>query len=267
MSSADMITGRQQAILERLGAGGTRSYAELAEAWQVSEMTIRRDVEKLAGVGAVVKTLGGVYRPRGGEHLYETALESRFSEHVNEKRAIAVRAVALIAEGETLYLDGGTTCIHLARRIARDRLSVNVVTNSPMVCLELGKSDQVRVTGLGGEMDANSLCFCGPSCETAARECYVDHAFLTTKGFVPAEGTYESFEGTARIKQVMVAQCSAVVLLIDHSKFGRRALRKVLEASQVHTVVTDDGVPEHVLSSAHTHGCNVLVAPASDAKE
>ena len=267
MRPGDTITGRQQAILERLGAGGTGSYAELAEAWHVSEMTIRRDVEKLAGVGAVVKTLGGVYRPPGVEHLYETALQSRFAEHVHEKRAIAARALALIVDGETVYLDGGTTCIHLARRIARDRLSVNVVTNSPMVCLELGKSDQVRVTGLGGELDTNSLCFYGPSCEAASRECYVDHAFLTTKGFVPDEGTYESFEGTARIKHFVVAQCSAVALLIDHSKFGRRALRKVLEASQVHTVVTDAGVPGHVLSSARTHGCNVLVAAGNDAKE
>ena len=264
---ADTITERQQGILERLEAGRTCSYAELAGAWQVSEMTIRRDVDRLAGTGALVKILGGVYRPREAEHLYETALESRLSECVAEKRAIAALAVTLAATCETIYLDGGTTCIHLARRIARDEVAISVVTHSPMVCLELARSERVKVIGLGGELDANSLCFFGTSCEAAAHECYVDHAFLTTKGFLPAEGTYESFAGTARIKQIMVGQSATVTLLIDHSKFGRRALRKVVNASQINTVVTDDSVDGQLLASAREHGCNVLVAPVDSRQQ
>ena len=255
------MIARRERILDQLDRQVRCSYQELAEHLQVSTMTIRRDVSELARSGEVIKTVGGVQRLRGPACLYEGPLQSRLSERPAEKQAIAREAARIAASHETIYMDGSSTCLELAKVIARQCAGLRIVTNSAMACLELARSDRNTIIAIGGQFDWGSLCFFGPSCEDAARQYHVDAAFVSTKGFVPKEGTYESFEGTFRIKQVMADRSAAVVLLADHSKFGQRALRKVLDTSKIHTVVTDDRTPRNDVSALRRQGRTVCVAP------
>ena len=257
-----MIDKRETRLLDEVQRRETCSYDELARRFGVSAMTIRRDVDKLADRGAVIKTLGGVRRVPEPSHVYESTFLSRLLERPAEKAAIARRALALIEGQETLFLDGGTTCLELARLIARGRRGHRIVTHSAMVCLELSRSSENTVIALGGQLDSHSMCFHGPSCEAAATECHADAVFISTKGLMPLDGTYESFEGTLRIKQIMVRQGGQVILLADHSKVGSRALRKVLDISQIHTVVTDDKTAKADLARLKRKGCTVHVAAA-----
>jgi DeoR/GlpR family transcriptional regulator of sugar metabolism len=253
-------TDRRQFILDRLEQAGTCSYEELAAASSVSTMTIRRDLEDMVQQGRVIRTVGGVQRAHAPSYLYETALHSRVGVQREAKRAIARRALGLIDGRPTLFLDGSTTCLELARLLARERKGLTVVTNSVLACMELGKSSDNTIAGIGGHYDASSQCFVGPQAEDWAKTLFVDLAFVSTKGFLPGKGTFESSLPNFRIKQIIARQCVELVLLVDHSKFGQRALSKVLDTAQVHTVVTDRPPRRADLAMLEKAGCKVHVA-------
>ncbi len=255
-----MAMNRQEIILESLERLGACSYQELAERLGVSTMTVRREVDRLANRGVVIKTLGGAQHASARTADYETDVGSRLALQVPQKRAIAARAVELIRPGQTIFLDPSTTCLELAKLLARRLQGVTILTNSALVCLELGRGSQNTILGIGGQYDPASGAFVGPAGEETADRFFVDVAFVSTKGFVPTEGTFESAIATIRVKQVVARRCSELVLLADYTKFGLRALCKVLDMAQIHTVVTDSAVPKSDLNQLQLAGKTVHVA-------
>ena len=235
-------TERLQQIVEHLDVVGVCTYQDLAKLFGVSEMTIRRDVDKLVGRRALTKILGGLQTAHAPESLYESPIQQRLPIHRSAKEQIARTAIRQIKPQQTIFLDGGTTCIVLARHLAKKLSGLTVVTHSALVCLELGRTTSNTVFHLGGQFDAASACCGGPAAEEAARRFFVDIAFFSTKGFLPAEGTFESSLATLRVKQIIAGQAARSVLLVDHSKFGQHALCKVLDIGQIHEVVTDSGI-------------------------
>jgi len=260
------MSQRKRLIIEELAHRGACSYQALADLLGVSTMTVRRDVEALSRDRRVIKTLGGVQDVDAASIWYETDIRSRMGDHVGEKTNIAQRALDLIQERQTLFLDGSTTCIQLAKKIARQWNGLTIVTNSVFICLELGHIRDNMVVSLGGEYDADSGSFVGPSTEDAASRFFVDLAFMSTKGFLPQEGTFESSISTFQIKRLVANQCTRLVLLVDHSKFGQRALCKVLDLAQIDEVVTDEMTPESDLATLRDRGIPVHVATVGPAK-
>jgi len=251
---------REQLILEHIETSGTSSYEGLAEMFGVSVMTIRRDANRLAARGAVIKTLGGIQKAAPeATNLHETALFSRLAMQRREKKAIARRAVDLLEPGQTVFVDGGTTCLELARLAAHERKGLTVVTNSIMVCREVGQNGDNVVIGFGGQYDPASLSFAGSTCEEEAAKFFPDVALFSTKGLIPTDGTYESFVPTLRVKQIVAKHSKRVLLLADHTKFGQRALRKALDISQIHEVVTDAATPAAGLAALKRLGKRVWV--------
>jgi len=242
-----MIKARQQQILEWLERVGAGSYPELARVLGVSTMTVRREVDQLATRGLVIKTLGGVQRADAPSYLLETAVQGRMNQNRLEKQAIARTAIELAEGAETLFLDGSTTCLELAKLISRRMRGLTVVTNSALTALELGRNRNNAVIGIGGEFDPNSCCFVGSGAEDSAERFYVDVAMISTMGFLPTEGTFESTVANFRVKQILSRRARKVALLVDHSKFGQRALARVLDINEIHCVVTDAATPEAAL--------------------
>jgi DeoR/GlpR family transcriptional regulator of sugar metabolism len=250
---------RRQINLDEIARRGACSYQELAQITGVSTMTIRRDVNALARERRAIKTLGGV-QDSGVALWYETDIRSRLHVNLPEKTAIATRALELITTQQTLFLDGSTTCIQLAKKIAAHRRDLTIVTNSVLICLELGGTGSNRVLCLGGELDPQSACFVGAASQEAARHYFVDLAFVSTKGLQPTEGTFESSLATIQIKRIIAKQCAKLVLLVDHSKFGQHALSKVLDLSQIGEVITDDQTSHDDISTLREKGLVVHVA-------
>lgn len=257
---------RLQLILDLLDKQTVCTYEELAEEFRVSTMTIRRDLDPLVKRGVVFKTVGGVQRAHAPSHLYETAVYSRLAVQRAEKRAIAKAAVDLITPQSTIFIDGSTTCLELARCMAKETKGLTIITNSALACMELGKSGDNTIVGVGGQYDNNSLCFVGPQAEDVVKKLFVDIAFVGTKAFLPTEGTFESSIPTFRIKQIVASQCARLVLLADHSKMGQRALSKVLDISQIHTVVTDDLARPEDLATLPKPGPSVVIAARANAR-
>jgi DeoR/GlpR family transcriptional regulator of sugar metabolism len=254
---------RQKAILDCFEQREVMSYRELAELFKTSSMTIRRDVEELCRRGMAAKTIGGVRQIDRSSILSESPLASRLAKQKAEKRAIARLAVSLIEPGQTIYLDGGTSSVELARRISSHCKNITIVSNSTLVCMELGRSRQNTIIGIGGQYEPSNLCFIGPTTEDFARRYFVDIAFFSTKGLLPEEGMFESFEPTYRVKQILAEQCRKVAVLADHTKFGQRALCKVLDISRINTVITDEKAPMESQIALQKDGRQLLVASLS----
>jgi DeoR/GlpR family transcriptional regulator of sugar metabolism len=253
------IKDRATFILEVVDQQQTASYESLAEMLQVSTMTVRRDCHELERTGKVIKTIGGIQQANAPSYLYETPVRERFSTNRAEKHVIAAKALDLISNNQTIFVDGGTTNLVLAKLIASERAGLTILTNSALACLELSRG-QNTIIGIGGEYDPVTLSFVGPAAEDFAKSFFVDQAFLTTKGFVPTDGTYESSVAAFRIKQIVAERAVKTVLLVDHTKFGHRALRKVLDISQIQQVVTDERTSEADLTSLQRAGIDVNIA-------
>jgi DeoR family transcriptional regulator, fructose operon transcriptional repressor len=259
VSSPGRIKDRAAFILDVVDRQGSASFEALAELLQVSTMTVRRNCEELIRVGKIIKTMGGIQQAHAPAYLYEDPVRTRMATNREQKRAIAEKALELIPDGLTIFIDGGTTNLALAKLIADRRRGLTILTNSALICLELGRG-QNTIIGIGGEYDPVTLSFVGAQAEDMAKSFFVDRAFFTTKGFLPADGTYESAVATFRIKQIIAERSVESILLVDHTKFGHRALSKVLDISEIQQVVTDEGAVELDLTPLRRTGVRINIA-------
>ena len=154
-------------ILEVVDRQGTATYEALAEWMQVSTMTVRRDCEELVRLGKIIKTIGGIQQAHAPAYLYEDPVLARIATNRAEKRSIAAKALEVIPNQQTIFIDGGTTNLALARLLASQRTGLTILTNSALTCLELSKS-QNRIIGIGGEYDPVALSFVGSQAEEMA---------------------------------------------------------------------------------------------------
>lgn len=251
---------RHDRILELLQARGTCAYVELGKLLGVSSMTVRRDIDQLARRQALIKTLGGAQYSKVPQFLYETSLSSRMGVNRVAKELIAGQALGQVRPKQTVFLDGSSTCIAFARTLARSRLDLMVITNSALIAMEVGASPHAKVICVGGDYDPQSASFVGALAEEACGRFCIDTTFLSTKSFLAAEGTYESSTATLRIKQLVAKRSSRVVLLVDGTKFGQRALCKVLDVGAIGLVITDWQCPKGTLKVLRRAGCEVIVA-------
>jgi DeoR/GlpR family transcriptional regulator of sugar metabolism len=254
---------REKFILQHLEMSGAVTYVNLAQQIGVVEMTVRRDIERLAKQGLVYKVLGGVQTASAPQNYYETEFSERLQRNAVEKKAIAQEALRFIEAQQTVFLDGGTTSLMLAKLLAKQKKSLSIVTNSVYVCLEFSQARHISVLNLGGKFDPNSGCLVGLTSEELAARYYVDIAFFSTKGLIATEGTFESNIATLRIKQIVAAQSGKNIVLVDHTKIGTRALCKVLDIRQLHEIITDEGTSRKTIREVEQHGPKVIVAFAS----
>lgn len=259
------VEKRSALILEFVETWGRISYEDLAKFLGVSTMTVRRDCNELCEAGKVIKTVGGVQPVNGEQVLHEKTTDERMSSNALEKQAIAKTALELIRGSCTIFVDGSTTCLALAKLIDGERADITVVTHSAQICLAM-RSGKNNVICAGGEFDPRSLCLVGDETENFLKALFIDIAFVSATGFLPTEGTFESGPPTFRVKQVAARQAHETALLADHTKFGRRALSKVLDISQIHYVVTDDAVSEPDRVALQKAKIQVKVATQDHAK-
>ena len=255
---------RQQTILDFLDVHEYASYEALSELLKTSTMTVRRDVESMAKKGLVIKTLGGTSRqllPKS--NLYESDIHDRVREQREEKRAIALEVPALIASAQSIFLDAGTTMIETAKVLSQRVEGKNMITNSLLVCGELAAAGKNRITMLGGDLSTESAAFTGLMTEENAQTYYYDAALFSTKGFILEEGTYESSLENFRVKQIVAPRAKQVILLVDHTKFGLRALRRVLDITAFHCIVTDQKTPAEDIRNLERRGIRVIIADGS----
>jgi DeoR family fructose operon transcriptional repressor len=238
---------RQRKIVEFVEKSGIASLADLAQLHGVSEFTIRRDIEYLAQSRLLAKIKGGAQRIETPSQFREAKLPSRLQINLTQKQAIANKAIEFIHSGETIFIDGSSTTICLARAMVKSCHGVTVVTNSILIALELSEASDITLIGMGGVFDKETFSYVGFDTNTPNQETfYVDKAFFSCAGFDPKLGTFENTAFNCTIKRQMAQQADKVFLLMDASKFNRHALIRVLNPEQINTLITEKADPPQI---------------------
>lgn len=209
---------RQRAILDIL-LTREANVEQLSAALSVSEATVRRDLAILARQRRIVRTYGGA-TALVGAHEPEASLEERKATQREQKEAIAAAAAQHVQDGDTVFLDGGTTTGALARHLAARR-GVHVVTNNLLAVTVLANLPDVRVTLLGGELRSSSMSTLGPLAQVALDRVSVDKAFLSADGVVARFGLCEASAEQAYLKECIAERAARIFVLADTDKLGR----------------------------------------------
>jgi DeoR/GlpR family transcriptional regulator of sugar metabolism len=218
---------------------GFVSIPDLREAMEVSESTIRRDLEALEENGEAKRTHGGVFStgPTTSVKQFET---KKNPGQWDKKRLIALAAAELIEDHDTLLLDGGSTTYELARQLV-DR-PLQIVTNSLPVANLFSSSDSVDLVLLGGALHNRTGVTLGSYSNQMLESLNVQKAFLSVAG-VNAKGFYNSNMLLVETERAMMRCADRTIIVADSSKFGRSSLARLCDWSSVHTLVVDDALP------------------------
>ncbi|MEU9118805.1 DeoR/GlpR family DNA-binding transcription regulator [Streptomyces sp. NPDC048506] len=232
-------TDRLRQITDAVRAAGRMGVAELAELTGASEMTIRRDLEALAEQGVLERYRGGARSLllRGQEPPFAL----RATEGQEAKRRIAEEVARLVADGESVALDSGTTCLEVARTL-RDR-RVTVMPLSLHAVNALTDGPQVTLLVPGGQPRPGELALTGPLTESALAALRFDTAVLGCCGLTAADGLTAYDLADAAVKRAAMASARRVIAVAEAAKLSRTALAFVAPASALHAVVTDDAAP------------------------
>ena len=220
---------RRNAILAKLATDGKVIVSDLSEEFQVTEETIRRDLEKLDKEGLAKKTYGGavVLDNHGADLPYNV----RKRVNANFKEVIAQKIAEMIHDGDTIMLDASTTAISVTKYI-KSRENITIVTNSVEILLDL--------LSTGGMLKKGSLALVGPSAEKMIRGFHVDIAVCSSKGIDMNMGISDSNEKDAQIKEAIFSAADRRILAIDSSKFDKCSFVKVGDVRDIDVLVTNE---------------------------
>ena len=250
---------RRRLLLELIASRGFATLEELVRELGVSESTVRRDLESLDAAGAIQRTHGGAVM--SGEVRTMPAHEDRLASAAAEKRAIGRTTAGLIDDGDTVLLDGGTTTFEVARALLGR--PVQVVTNSLPIASLLSGSRQSDVILIGGYVSPRTGVAMGPLAVEMMRGIRVRRTIMGAGGIV-AEGVYNSNVLLVETERQMMRCGQRVVLVADHSKFGRLSLSRLCDLGAIDVIVVDPALPDEFRPSLEASGVALHVAPLDD---
>ncbi len=245
---------RLESILNLISRMRRVSVAELKERLGVSGVTVRKYLDVLEAEGIILRTHGGAMMAEDRSSI--RTISMREESQVEEKRAIAVAAAALVAEGDTVYIDSGTSCRLLARELAH--MSLQVITNSLDVMEELALAPSVSLFCPGGSLRREARAFIGPTAAESLRDLRVGTCFLGASGF-SAEGAFytQNLVESQQKRQVLGISRRRVVLA-DSAKLGQEAFSVFARPGNLDLLVTDPGFT--LLEEFRALGIEVILA-------
>jgi len=251
---------RQAVILEEVRRSGGVRVSDLTELLQVSDMTIRRDLDVLAESGLVEKVHGGATAV-GERSTFEPGFEAKSFRERPEKEAIAELAATLVRPGSAIGLNAGTTTWALARRLG-EVPNLTVVTNSIQVAgvfHQHDRGDQTVV--LTGGLRTPSDALVGPVAIGAIRSLNLDVVFMGVHGMDPRRGFSTPNLMEAEANRALAEAARRVVVVADHTKWGVIGLCSILALDQADVLVTDAGLGEEAREVLAEQVGELLVAP------
>lgn len=252
-----LVEERRRRIRELVGERGRITVAELVAMFDISQVTVRSDLNALAEIGAVVRTRGGALAQRADEDL---PIGVKQTLRRAEKVRIAEAAVRLIGEGQTIVLDSGTTTAEIAKQIRGLKLqSVNVITNALNIAVLLAGAPHVTLIMLGGVLRPSSYSLGGPQAEAALQGLHADILFLGFDGLDPEIGVMTPHLLEARLNSRMLEIARTVVAVGDSSKLGRRSLSVIARIEQVDRIITDAGAAPETVEALRARGAQVTL--------
>lgn len=266
---------RQNKIAELLFRDAFISIAELVDMFQVSSMTIHRDLSQLEQQGILRKVKGGATAEPS--YLFESHFPYRVKARAEEKQAIAAAAMSYIEPGDVIMLDDSTTALALAKRLP-ELSHLTLITNLLPTINLLQSATHIHLICLGGDYLPRHHAFVGSLCEEMIGSLRANTLFLSTSA-VNAGFLFHQEENVVRIKQAMIRSSVRRILLLDHTKLGKQALRQIAPLSAFDLVIidhktppdkikmlTDQSVPFKIAPDPHAEGTSIQAAPPDNGR-
>ncbi len=254
---ADLTVDRRAKILEMLENKGQVRIPELSKIFNVSEVTIRNDLEQLEQKNLLIRTRGGALKIQRVGIDYNLNLKSK--KHKAEKEKIGIKAASLVNDGETIILDSGTTTFELAKNLSGIN-DLTVITNALNIAGLLVDYPEIKVIMPGGTLRRNSLSLIGAIAEESIQNYFCDKLFLGVDGIDSVFGISTPNAEEAHLNKLMIRNSKEVIVVTDSSKFGKRSFVLIESIDKIDTVVTDKGIPEEEYQKLISLGKKVILA-------
>lgn len=250
-----LVEERRSQLLELVRSRGFASLPDLAEQLNVSESTVRRDLDFLEEVGTAKRTHGGVFYTGPSPKLPH--FDERQPAQWDKKRRIAQEAVKLIEDGDTVLLDGGSTTYEVAQLLVGRPLQI--VTNSlPVANLFASNADHDLVL-LGGYVYPRTGVALGPYANDMLEKLSVRRTIMSVAG-ITERGFFNSNLLLVETERAMMRAADAVIVVADSSKFGRQSLAHLCGLDEVQHLVVDDGIPSEWRKRVISAGSELHIA-------
>lgn len=245
---------RKDQILELITRKGRITVDELIEKFMVSGATVRRDLEFLERQGLITRAHGGAMSKS------RVSLEPDFFEEkekfLEEKKRIGEEAAKLIEEGEVIFLEASTTVLELARNL-KDRRNLTVVTNSLDIACELEEGKGINLILTGGNLKRRTHALIGPLAETTLSQMRLDKAFVGISALDISYGITMATMEEAKTRKDIAKASNKVIVLCDHSKFGKQNFAYVGPLESIDILITDKGIPDEMRKEMERRGVEV----------
>ena len=248
---------RIQQIYELIKRDGQVEISELGKMCNVTEMTIRRDLESLSEMYHIVRTHGGAMLPTGEEST-ELPYERRVVSQEAQKKRIAMKALSFVKNGQTIFLDSGSTTYFMAENIDNGKDNI-VITNGLNLASEMLKRQKLSVVLIGGNLRRNTLSAAGPLAEQQISQFRVEIAFLGGNGLGQDGHVYIGNVAELGIKRAIMKIARKKYLLADSSKYGHESLLHYASVDEFDGIIIDSELPEEKVRELKDLGANVII--------
>jgi len=249
---------RQQRIVEAVRLSRQVTIAELSRTFQVSDVTIRRDLRELAAQGALRRAHGGAIAAVPAPP--EPPVVQRMTQSEACKACIGRAAAALVSDGESVFIGSGSTTAYVVRNLV-DRKSLTVITNALTVAYELASVPDVTVVVTGGMLRASELSLVGHITEQSLLEVRVDKVIIGVRAISLEAGITNDYLPEVMTDRTIIEMAPELIVVADHTKFGNAASAYVAPVDRITTLVTDAAADAEMLARLEQLGIRVLLAP------
>lgn len=249
---------RHRYILDQLHASGRVQVLDLAQQLGTSDVTVRRDLEQLAAAGTLRRVRGGATTTAlRGEGV---PFSLRATDPDGLKTRLAAAAVALISDGEAVSVDSGTTGAAAAAALATRRVTAVPLSVHSLTAL----AGAASVIVPGGEVNPVEGSFHGPLLERSLHEVRLDTALLSCCAADPITGVMAYSLADAAAKRAARQSAARTILIAESAKFTKSAMALICPLTAVTTLVSDDGIPEHVREFCDDHSIDLITVPVTE---
>jgi DeoR/GlpR family transcriptional regulator of sugar metabolism len=250
------IEERQQHIVEILQEYGRITVKELCKLFDVSDVTIRNDLNDLEKGGLLTRTHGGAMSTN--QTSPETPFYVRMQKHTDEKERMAKAAAEMIVDGEAAFIDGGTTASGI-RFFLQDKKDITIITPSIDIASYLAHHSSINIFVMGGFLKRESFSTLGTSCADVIKEWNISKAFLGAYGFDANHGLTDIHTGFIEQKKFITEHANTIIGMVDSSKWGKVSLDTFTPIDKIDVIISDNSASKEMISAMEHHGIKAIL--------
>jgi DeoR/GlpR family transcriptional regulator of sugar metabolism len=249
---------RQMQIIKMVQSQGSVNVKEMSRKFNVSMMTIRRDLEEIESKNIARRIHGGaILNMKSGEHNELPTLD-RMNIMAEEKRLIAREASALIKPGEMIFLGSGTTTLFVARELA-ERKDITIVTNALTILNELATHGTMTLIGIGGFLRRSEFSMIGHFADEVIKDLHVDKVVIGMRGIHPRYGLTSDHPQELMTDRTILGISDNIVIVADHTKIGNVATSRTAHIDAAQMIITSRNAREDMITAIRDQGVEVIL--------